>query len=190
VRIGGEDVHLRSPQSAVRRGIGYIAPNRRLDGLLLDKSVSANMTLAAAPRIFRAGVLSPGRERAVVSDVVKRLAVKCSSLFQPIIELSGGNQQKVLIGRWLLYDKLQVLVLNDPTRGVDVGSRAQIYTVIRELASRGVAVVLVSTDLQEILGLSDQIYVMYAGRVTGRLEADGASESAVMHLATGGAHLV
>jgi ABC-type sugar transport system ATPase subunit len=190
VRMGSEDAYLRSPRAAVRRGIGYIPPNRRLDGLLLDKSVSANMTLAAAPRIFRSGVLSPRRERTVVSEVVSRLAVKCSSLFQPIIELSGGNQQKVLIGRWLLYDKLQVLVLNDPTRGVDVGSRAQIYGVIRELASRGVAVVLVSTDLQEILGLSDQIYVMYAGEVTGRLDADGASESAVMHLATGGAHLV
>jgi ABC-type sugar transport system ATPase subunit len=190
VRIDGEDVHLPSPRAAVRRGIGYIAPNRRLDGLLLDKSVAANMTLAAAPRIFQSGLLSHRRERAVVSDVVARLAVKCSSLFQPIIELSGGNQQKVLIGRWMIYDKLRVLVLNDPTRGVDVGSRAQIYTVIRELASRGVAVVLVSTDLQEILGLSDQIYVMYAGRVTGRLDSDEASESAVMHLATGGEHLV
>lgn len=186
VRIDGQDVKLPSPHSAVQRGIGYIAPNRRLDGLLLDKSVAANMTLAAAPRIFRSGLLSHRRERGVVSQVIERLAVKCSSLLQPIIELSGGNQQKVLIGRWMIYDKLRVLVLNDPTRGVDVGSRAQIYTVIREMASRGVAVVLVSTDLQEILGLSDQVYVMYAGRITGRLDSDEATESAVMHLATGG----
>lgn len=190
VQLDGADIRLASPRSAVRRGIGYIAPNRRLDGLLLDKSVSANMMLAAAPQLFPTGFLSNRRERSVVSDVVTRLTVKCSSLFQAVIELSGGNQQKVLIGRWLIYDKLRVLVLNDPTRGVDVGSRAQIYAVIRELASRGVAVVLVSTDLQEILGLSDQIYVMYAGRVTGRIDSDRASESAVMHLATGGGHLV
>jgi len=190
VRMRGDAVRLASPRVAVRRGIGYIAPNRRLDGLLLDKSVSLNTTLAAAPRLFRSGIVSSAKERETVAGVVSRLAVKTSSLFQPIIELSGGNQQKVLIGRWLIYDKLQVLVLNDPTRGVDVGSRAQIYTVIRDLAERGVAVVLVSTDLQEILGLADEIYVMYSGRITGRLDAEGASESAVMHLATGGEHLV
>lgn len=186
----GRAVRFSSPRAAVREGIGYIAPDRRLDGLLLDQSITANTMLAAAPRIFRRGFVSPRRERSIVAGVVADLAVKCASLWQPIVELSGGNQQKVLIGRWLIDDDLDVLVLNDPTRGVNVGARAQIYRVVRALADRGVAIVLVSTDLQEILGLSDQIYVMYSGRITGRLDAAEATETAVMNLATGGVHHV
>lgn len=186
ISVRGETVRFSGPRSAVRRGVGYIPPNRRLDGLLLDKSVAANATLTASPRLHRGGFFSPRREGRVVRDLVARLAVKASSIHQPVIELSGGNQQKVLIGRWLIFRGLRVLVLNDPTRGVDVGSRAQIYAVIRELAESGVAVVLVSTDMQEILGLSDQIYVVYAGRITGRLESAEATESAVMHYAMGG----
>lgn len=181
----GAPVRFSTPRDAVRAGIGYIAPDRRLDGLLADKSVGANVLLAAAPKAFRSGFVPPRRERETAGDVVSRLAVRCRSLLQPVSELSGGNQQKVLVGRWLVDESLEVLVLNDPTRGVDVGSRVQIYTVLRQLAARGVAIVLVSTDLQEVLGLSDQVYVMYAGRVTGRLDAAEATESAVMHLATG-----
>jgi ABC-type sugar transport system ATPase subunit len=188
VLVEGTPVRLPSPRSAVRRGIGYVPPDRRLEGLLLEKSVAANLILAAARRLFRFGLVTHRRERSATDGVVQRLAVKCSSTAQPVLELSGGNQQKVLLGRWLLHDELSVLVLNDPTRGVDVGSRAQIYAVIRELADRGVAVVLVSTDLQEILGLSDQVYVMYSGRVTGRLDTADATEASVMHLATGGGH--
>ncbi|WP_179950900.1 sugar ABC transporter ATP-binding protein [Xylanimonas oleitrophica] len=186
VRRSGRAVRFATPRAAVRAGIGYVAPDRRLDGLLLDQSITANAMLAAAPRIFRSGFVSARKERATVLGVVQTLAVRCASVLQPVVELSGGNQQKVLVGRWLIDDDLQVLVLNDPTRGVDVGSRAQIYDVVRALADRGVAVLLVSTDLQEILGLADQVYVMYAGRVTGRLPADGATEQSVMHLATGG----
>lgn len=186
VLVSGHPVRLGSPRVAVRHGIGYIPPDRRLEGLLLEKSVAANLILAAARRLFRFGLVSRRRERQVTGEIINRLSIKCASTAQSAIDLSGGNQQKVLVGRWLLYDDLRILVLNDPTRGVDVGSRVQIYAVIRELAARGVAVVLVSTDLQEILGLSDQVYVMYAGRVTGRLDTVGSTESAVMHLATGG----
>lgn len=186
VTLRGETVRFAGPRAAVRRGVGYIPPNRRLDGLLLAKPVAANATLAASPRLHRGGLFSPRREGKVVRDLVSRLAVKASSIHQPVIELSGGNQQKVLVGRWLIFRGLRVLVLNDPTRGVDVGSRAQIYSVIRELAEQGVAVVLVSTDMQEILGLSDQIYVVYSGRITGRLDSADATESAVMHYAMGG----
>lgn len=185
VALADKAVRFANPRAAVRRGVGYIAPNRRLDGLLLDKSVASNMTLAAAPQLHPGGIFSPRRQRRHVGEIVSRLAVKCSSILQPVIELSGGNQQKVLVGRWLLFSGLRALVLNDPTRGVDVGSRSTIYTVIRELADAGVAVVLVSTDMQEILGLSDEIHVVYSGRVTGRLETETATESAVMHLAMG-----
>jgi ABC-type sugar transport system ATPase subunit len=186
VAVRGEPVRFSSPRAAVRRGIGYVPPDRRLDGLLLDKSVAANATLAAAPGLHRGGVLSTRRENRLVRDLVSRLAVKATSIRQPVIELSGGNQQKVLVGRWLAFRGLRVLVLNDPTRGVDVGSRAQIYEVVRELADSGVAVVLVSTDMQEVLGLSDQVYVLYSGRVSGHLTAAEATESAVMHHAMGG----
>lgn len=184
----GDQVRWRSPRDAIRAGVGYVAPDRRLEGLLLDQSITANAMLAAGPRLFPRQFVSGRRERGIVATMVGRLAVKCASLLQPVRELSGGNQQKVLIGRWLVQDVLRVLVLNDPTRGVDVGSRAQIYRVIRDLAKGGVAVVLVSTDLQEILGLADTIHVIYDGRITGRLDSSSATESAVMHLATGGSH--
>ncbi|MFV0253328.1 MAG: sugar ABC transporter ATP-binding protein [Beutenbergiaceae bacterium] len=182
----GRPVRYRSPKAAVADGVGYIAPDRRLEGLLGDQSITANTMLAAGRRIFGNGIIRPRRQREVVSGVVQTLAVKCASLLQPILELSGGNQQKVLIGRWLIDDGLNVLVLDDPTRGVDVGSRAQIYRVIRELADRGVAIALVSTDLQEILGLADSIHVIYSGRITGQLDAETATEADVMRLATGG----
>lgn len=188
LRVAGEPVRFRSPRQAIAHGIGYIPPNRRLDGLMIDKSVASNVTLAAGHRLHPSGLYSGRTEKSTVSSVISRLAIKCSSLFQPVGELSGGNQQKALVGRWLVYRGLKALVLNDPTRGVDVGSRAQIYAVIRRLAEDGVAVVLVSTDMQEILGLSDQIYVMYSGAVTGRLDTETATESDVMHLAVGGPH--
>lgn len=185
VVVRGRSMTFRSPRAAVRKGIGYVPPNRRLDGLLLDKSVWANAILAASPRLSTLAVHNARKERSAVTKLVQRLTVKASSIHQPVIELSGGNQQKVLVGRWLIYPGLRVLVLNDPTRGVDVGSRAQIYRVIRELADSGVAVALISTDMQEILGLSDDTYVVYAGRVTGYLTASEATESAIMHYAMG-----
>ncbi len=189
VVLGEATISARTPRDAVRQGIGYIPANRRLDGLLLDKSVAANATLAAGHHIHPRGLYSRRRERGAVGDVARRLGVKATSLLQPVIELSGGNQQKVLVARWLLVKGLRVLVLNDPTRGVDVGSRAQIYAAIDELVCHGVAVLLVSTDLQEILGFADTIYVMYTGRITGRLVAADASEDDVMRLAVGGSRV-
>lgn len=190
VVVDGKPVRLGSPRAAVRQGIGYVSPDRRRSGLLLDKSIAANAVLPAAPRLFRSGFVSATRERTLVREVVARLAVKSASLQQAIVELSGGNQQKVIVGRWLIFPELRVLVLNDPTRGVDVGSRAQIYRAIRQIADDGVAVALVSTDLQEILGLGDEIHVVYAGRITGVLDGAEATESSVMHLATGADHHV
>ena len=183
--VRGRSVRFASPRSAVARGIGYIPPDRRLEGLLLDKPITTNASLVAGRRISGSPVHRPRRERSAVAAVADRLAVKARALTQDVGELSGGNQQKVLVARWLLVDDLRVLVLNDPTRGVDVGSRLQIYAAIRELTARGVAVLLVSTDMQEILGLSDVVYVMYDGRVTGRLDRADASEDAIMRLAVG-----
>jgi ABC-type sugar transport system ATPase subunit len=188
VLIDGRPVRLRGPRAAVRRGIGYVSPDRRRTGLLLEKSIAENAMLPSAPRVFRTGFVNAARERRIVRDLVARLAVKSRSVQQAIIELSGGNQQKVIVGRWLIFPGLRVLVLNDPTRGVDVASRAQIYRAIRQIADEGVAVALVSTDLQEILGLGDEIHVVYSGRITGVLEGEEATESAVMHLATGAEH--
>lgn len=185
VVVRGRTTKFRSPRAAVRRGIGYVPPNRRLDGLLLDKSISENAILASSPRLSNSAMYKARKQRLAVAKLVQRLAVKAASIHQSVIELSGGNQQKVLVGRWLIYPGLRVLVLNNPTRGVDVGSRAQIYRVVRELADSGVAVVLVSTDMQEILGLSDDTYVVYSGRVTGYLVASEVTESAILHHAMG-----
>lgn len=190
ILVDGKPTRLRGPRGAVRRGIGYVSPDRRRTGLLLEKSIVENAMLPSAPSVFRTGFVNAGRERRIVRALVQRLAVKSRSVQQPIIELSGGNQQKVIVGRWLIFPRLRVLVLNDPTRGVDVASRAQIYRAIRQIADDGVAVALVSTDLQEILGLGDEIHVVYSGRITGVLPGAEATETAVMHLATGAEHHV
>lgn len=181
----GKETNLHSPRDAVGKGIGYVPPNRRLDGLLLEKSVSANVLLAAAPRLSPGGFSNLKKERSIVNKLVSRLEVKTTSTEQSVIELSGGNQQKVLVGRWLIYPGLRALILNDPTRGVDVKSRSQIYSVISELADGGVAVVLVSTDMQEILGLSDEVYVVYSGHITGHLMASEADENSIMRHSMG-----
>jgi ABC-type sugar transport system ATPase subunit len=130
-------------------------------------------------------VVRPARETQAIEPVIERLHLRYSSTFQRVSDLSGGNQQKVLFGRWLLAGGLRVLVLDDPTRGVDVGARAEIYRLLRELTDDGMGVLLVSTDMLELLGLADEIHVMYEGRITGTIDGADATEERIMALATG-----
>jgi ABC-type sugar transport system ATPase subunit len=170
----GESFTLRSARQAVRRGVVYLTEDRTRDGLFLNLSILANASAASLGRIVRAGWLSRRRERAAVTPMVERLRLVCASLGAPVRALSGGNQQKVLFGRALLA-RPRVLVCDEPTRGVDVGAREEIYGLIESLAASGVAVVLISSDLKELLTLSHRVLVVRSARVVAELGA-GASE--------------
>lgn len=185
LKIGGRPTRLRNPRAALRSGIAYVPPNRREAGLFLPLSIRDNLATAAQRRLHPRGVVSPAREARAIDPVIERLHLRYSSTFQRVVDLSGGNQQKVLFGRWLLVGDLRVLVLDDPTRGVDVGARAEIYRLLRELTENGMGVLLVSTDMLELLGLADEIHVMYEGRITGVVDGADATEERIMALATG-----
>ncbi len=146
--------------------------------------VAANTTLAILQRISKIGRLDFARERNLANDFVKRLAIKTASIEAPVGELSGGNQQKVALARWLATEP-KVLILDEPTQGVDVGAKAEIHRLMGELAAQGLAVILISSELPEILGMSDRIAVMHGGRIMGTLERGDATQEKVLGLALG-----
>jgi ABC-type sugar transport system ATPase subunit len=186
--VDGKEVRFKNPRDAIKRKVVYVPPDRRFSGLMLPLSVKNNVALAALGRLSALGFMRNRMERRRVIDTMQRLRLRYARLSQSVSELSGGGQQKVLFGRWLMLPDLQVLVLDDPTRGVDIGARAEIYTLLRELALRGVGILLISTDLMELLGISDVIHVMYEGTIVGTVPAHEATEEVIMRLATGTSH--
>jgi D-xylose transport system ATP-binding protein len=189
IRVSGKDVSIESPADAIRHGIGLVTEDRKRTGLVLDHSILTNVTLAALPRVSGKYVTDESREISAAERVLQSLRLKASSLFMSVGTLSGGNQQKVVLGKWLLTEP-KVLLLDEPTRGIDVGAKQEIYAEIDALARSGMAVVLVSSELPEVLGLSDRIMVMHEGRVTGEFPADKATPDLVMACATGQANQV
>jgi ribose transport system ATP-binding protein len=185
VAVGGQSVSIRSPRDAIAAGILLVPEDRRLHGLILPEGVGFNLSL---PNLGQLGSWLGVRRRAEAAlhrTWIDRLRVRTPSAAQPVGLLSGGNQQKVVYGKWLARDP-RVLVLDEPTRGVDVGAKAEIYALIDELAGRGVAVWMITSDMEELLGMSDRVAVMHEGRLAGELSRDQLSEEAVMRLATGG----
>jgi D-xylose transport system ATP-binding protein len=189
IRVSGKDVSIESPADAIRHGIGLVTEDRKRTGLMLDHSILTNVTLAALPRVSGKYVTDESREMSAAERILQSLRLKASSLFMSVGTLSGGNQQKVVLGKWLLTEP-KVLLLDEPTRGIDVGAKQEIYAEIDALARSGMAVVLVSSELPEVLGLSDRIMVMHEGRVTGEFPADKATPDLVMACATGQANQV
>ncbi|HKE00640.1 MAG TPA: sugar ABC transporter ATP-binding protein [Planctomycetota bacterium] len=182
VRLRGEDVAIRSPAEALRLGIGLLTEDRRALGLVPDRPVRENATLAAISRFSSFGWLDLGRERSLAKEALDALRLRAPSIESRVADLSGGNQQKVLLARlWLR--RPEVLVVDEPTRGVDVGARAEIYARLVEIARAGAAILLISSDLPEVLGLSHRVLVMKRGRVAGLLERSAATPDAVMRLA-------
>jgi ribose transport system ATP-binding protein len=181
VRVDGRPVRTRDPRAAKGRaqGIALVPEDRKIDGLLLPMSVNDNLSLAALDRFSRAGVLVAAAERQAVAGMVRRLAIKVGDADDPVATLSGGNQQKVVIGKWLLTAP-RILLLNDPTRGIDVGTKQEIYALIRELAAEGAAVLLYSTDYAELIGCCDRVAVFYAGRIVRWLQGDALTERALV----------
>ncbi len=183
IRFGGEPVSFGSPAEAIGRGLAYLTEDRKGRGILPLMSAGANLTLANLRAYRRAGLLAPARERAAASGAARDFDVRAASLAQPAATLSGGNQQKLLLARFLLT-RPKVVILDEPTRGVDVGARADIYHLMNRLTAEGLAIVMISSDLPELLGMSDRVVVMREGRVTGELARGAATPEAVMALAT------
>ncbi len=187
IRVGGKPVQPRSPIDAVRAGLALVPEDRKQQGLVLEMSVKENIALAGLRRNRRvAGFLNEVQERTDTDAMIRKLGIKTPGPRQIVQFLSGGNQQKVVIGKWLAL-KPRVLLLDEPTRGIDIGAKEEIYRLMEQLAQAGVAILFVSSEMEEILGMSDRALVMHEGRITGELRREQLSEEAVMQLATGGA---
>ncbi len=184
IRLRDRPVKIPSPGAAVRLGVAYVPEDRRRHGVILEMTTAANITLATLRQISRLGFLDFARERAIAHDYVARLGVKTPSLDAPVGNLSGGNQQKVALARWLVAGPA-LLILDEPTQGVDVGAKAEIHRLMSELAERGLAVLMISSELPEILGMSDRIVVMRSGAIMGTLERSGATQESILELALG-----
>lgn len=180
--IDGEAVSSRSPQQAIARGVGLVPEDRKGEALVLQRSVLENTTMAILSKLTRFGFMRAQHERGIAAEYLKRLRVRTPSIDQQVGKLSGGNQQKLVLARWLLAGP-KLLILDEPTRGIDVGAKAEIYSVMDELAIQGVGIILISSELPEILGLSDRIYVMRSGSIMGELPGPGSTEEKVLALA-------
>jgi ribose transport system ATP-binding protein len=186
VRVAGRAVRFRSPFEAIRAGIALVPEDRKAAGLIVDMSVRHNLSLAGLRGHQRfGGVLNGGYERQLAKEMIQRLNIKTPHDAQVVRHLSGGNQQKVVLGKWLAL-KPRVLLLDEPTRGIDVGAKQEIYQLMERLAADGVAILFVSSEMEEILGMSDRVLVMHEGSIRGELTRDQLSEQRIMRLATGG----
>ncbi len=182
IALDGKQVVIRRPDDAIAKGIGFAPEDRKREGLILIRSVLENASLAILRRLSSFHFVRRGLERSLVTGYVERLRVRTPSVDQEVGKLSGGNQQKVVLARWLAA-KPKVLILDEPTRGIDIGAKAEIYRLIDDLANEGLGIMFISSELSELLGLADRIYVMQNGRITGELSAATANEEAVLALA-------
>jgi ribose transport system ATP-binding protein len=177
-------ITISSPNDAIRQGIGFLTENRKEEGLILDYSISENISLPSIDGFRKNGLIDTQAEKDFVELLMERLQVKAEGSDDIVSGLSGGNQQKVVLAKWIGIGS-KVLILDEPTRGVDVGAKREIYQLMNELADRGVAIVMVSSDLPEVLGVSDRIVVVHEGKISGELQRGEATEEKIMKLATG-----
>ncbi len=185
IKLNGKDLTIKHPRDAVEAGIGFITEDRKSKGLVIDASIRENIALTNLKTISGGGIISGSKENKMVVDLIKRLHVRTTGGGQEVKSLSGGNQQKVVIAKWLGINP-KVLILDEPTRGVDVGAKKEIYTIMNELTERGVAIIMISSELPEVLGVSDRVMVMHEGKVTAFLDRDEADQESIMTAATGG----
>jgi rhamnose transport system ATP-binding protein len=177
-------VRIASPSDAIRLRIGYLPEDRRQHGVVLEMAVAANASLANLHAVSRHGMIDDAAERALARHYVDRLRIKTHSLYAETGSLSGGNQQKVALARWLAIEP-EVLILDEPTQGVDIGSKSEIHEMMVDLAAQGLAIVMISSELPEILGMSDRIAVMHGGTMTGILTRAEATQEKILAMALG-----
>jgi inositol transport system ATP-binding protein len=183
IELFGKPVTISSPTAAIRHQMAFLTEDRKDTGCLLILDILENMQIAVLQdRYVKGGFVQQRAVEATCEDMAKKLRVKTPNLYERVENLSGGNQQKVLIGRWLLTNP-KILILDEPTRGIDVGAKAEIHRLVTEMARNGVAVIMISSEMPEVLGMSDRIMVMHEGRVTGFLNRDEATQIKVMELA-------
>lgn len=185
IEIDGKEVKISNPRQAMEHGIGFITEDRKTESLMLDKSIRENISLCNLRRISKSSVISREAEKNMVAEAIKDLHIKCFGSYHECNNLSGGNQQKVVLAKWILTNP-KILILDEPTRGVDIGAKKEIYSIINKLAAQGVAIIMVSSELPEVLGMSDNIMVVREGEVRGIISYEEANQERVMTLATGG----
>jgi ribose transport system ATP-binding protein len=184
IYLDGEPVNPRSPAHAISMGIGLVPEDRKLQGLILGMMLSSNVTLARLKAVSTGGILAGRQERRVADQYIQRLDIATPGPHQVVRNLSGGNQQKVVLAKWL-FARSRVLIFDEPTRGIDVGAKQEIHNIMRSVADAGAGVIMISSELPEILRMSDRIMVMHEGRVAGFLDPEGATQERIMTLATG-----
>ncbi|MCP4834306.1 MAG: sugar ABC transporter ATP-binding protein [Phycisphaera sp.] len=185
VEVDGRPIAIRHPADAAAAGVALVPEDRKADGLLLEESIHENLVLPGLARSARGPFRSPRRERGIATELIDRLGVRPPRGSQPAGGLSGGNQQKVALGRWVAC-KPRVLLLDEPTRGVDVGAKSEVHALLDRLAREGTAIVVASSEMEELLAITDRVVVLHDGRITGEVSGPDATETAIMALATGG----
>jgi ribose transport system ATP-binding protein len=184
VSLGGERLTISSSRDSIRHGIYLVPEDRRGEGLVVGMSVRENVTLPSLPRFARMGLIQRHRERKTADEQISSLKIKTPDAESLVMNLSGGNQQKVVLGKWLAMEP-KVLILDEPTRGIDVGAKAEIYRLMRALAAQGTVILMISSDMEEVLHVSDRVAVMHEGKIAGVLERTDCSEANIMQLAVG-----
>ncbi|MEH7480949.1 ATP-binding cassette domain-containing protein, partial [Neobacillus drentensis] len=185
IYIEGEQVKINSPRQAIEKGISYLSEDRKKNGVALNLSIRENITMANVKAVSSGGVINQKHEANKAEEFIKSLNIKTPSMEQKVKLLSGGNQQKVIIAKWL-HTKTKIFIFDEPTRGIDVGAKIEVYQLMNKLAREGNAVIMISSEMPEILGLSDRILVMSEGRCTAILDRKEATQEKVMYHATAG----
>ena len=183
ITLEGKPISIKSPVDAMKYGISLVPENRKVEGLYHIQSVSFNSTIEVLHQFISKLIVNTKREREITQEFIDKMNTKTPSQEQAVTNLSGGNQQKVMIGRWLATEP-KILIMDEPTRGVDVGAKAEIYEIMNELTKQGVSIIMISSELPEIINMADRVYVMYDGRITGCIDYENVSQEAIMKLAT------
>ena len=182
ILVNGEEKSFKNPRAAIQSGIAYVSEDRKGNGLVLIQDIKYNITLPNLKELTEKLAINENEEINVANEYKSSINIKAPSIMQKVVNLSGGNQQKVQIAKWL-FAKPQVLILDEPTRGIDVGAKYEIYSLMNKLVEQGMAIIMISSELPEVLGMSDRLYVMSEGHITGELSAEEASEEKVMAMA-------
>ena len=177
--INGKEVHINNVRQAIEKKIAYITEDRKGNGLILSNPIRTNISLAKMDKVSSHGVIDKDKEFEVAEEYRQKLKTKCPSVEQNVGNLSGGNQQKVLLSKWMFADP-DVMILDEPTRGIDVGAKYEIYCIINDLVKAGKSVIMISSELPEVLGMCDRIYVMNEGKITGEVKGEDASQEVIM----------
>ena len=189
ILIDGKPVKIHSPIDAMKQKIGFVSEDRKTEGLILDFSIKENIMLTNLDKGSKSGVILPKLENKMVAKYIEQLRIRTASAEQSAKSLSGGNQQKIVIAKWLGTDP-QILILDEPTRGVDIGAKKEIYQIMNNLAEAGVSILMISSELPEVIGMADRVMVMHEGKVTGTLTKKDMTQEKIMHYATGGDKVV